>query len=152
MSIRDTILDAMVTALNGASKPAGLTIHRHRTIPLALDQLPAQVLYVLAEEVETGPARGLDDKRLARRRMQVCVETRVNASGTTPDQAVDPYLTWAVEALCARQQLVASMHDIKELGGTWDAEESDAVRAAAKTVFLVDYITSASDPDAATAG
>ena len=157
MSRRDTILDAGVTALGAASvgghaKPAGLNVHRHRTIPLAEDQLPAQVLYALAEEVKTGPARGLDDKRLARRYLQFCVESRVNVGGSTPDQALDPLLSWAVQAICATQNLGGIAHDVQELGTTWDQSEDDAVRAAAKTLFLVEFVTSASDPDAATAG
>jgi hypothetical protein len=150
MSIRDTILDAMVALLGGASKPTGLNVHRHRTIPLALDQLPAQVVYFIDEEVKPGPGRGMDNKRVARRYMRVCVESRCTATSTTPDQAVDPYLTWAVKALCATQRLTASMHDIQELGTQMDAEEHDSVLAAAKTLFLVEYTTSASDPDAAT--
>jgi len=158
----DQICDAKVAALGAASvttttgatitKPAGLNVHRHRTIPLAQDQLPAQVVYMLAEEVKTGPARGLDNKRLARRYRQICVESRVNAGSTTPDQALDPLISWAVQTICADQSTGGLTHDVQELGTTWDQAEEDSVLASAKTVFLVEFITSASDPDAATAG
>ena len=157
MSRRDTILDALAAALGASTagahaKPAGLNVHRHRTMPLAQDQLPAQVVYALAEEVKTGPARGLDDKRLARRYLQLCVEHRVNAGSSTPDQAIDPLLSWAVRAVCRLPELGGLTHDIQELGTTWDQAEEDTVLASAKTVFLVEYVTSASDPAAATAG
>jgi hypothetical protein len=152
MSRRDSLLDAIVAALGAAGKPASLTIDRQRSVPLAQSQLPSQSVYAIAEEVKTGPARGLDNKRLARRYLQVCVETRVDASGSTPDQALDPYVAWAVKAVCGTQQLASIAHDVQELGTTWDQDEEDAVLASAKQVFLVEYVTSASDMDAATAG
>lgn len=149
MSIRDTILEALIAKLNGVGKPADLTIHEDRTVPLAQDGLPAQVVYELVEDVKTGPARGLDDKRLARRTLQICIESRADASGSTPRQALSPLLSWAVKAVCSTQQLVPSMHDVLELGTAWEAEETNSVRAAGKTVFQIEYVTSASDPDAA---
>ena len=156
-SRRDVILDAMVAALGASTagshtKPTGLTIHRHRTVPLAQDQLPAQVVYAVSEEVTTGPARGLDNKRLTRRKLLVCVETRVDATGNTPDQALDPYLTWVAQALCRVQSLTNGMHDITEHSTVWDADEQNFVYAAARTLFLVDYVSAADDPNAVTAG
>lgn len=154
MSRRDAILDALVVLLgtstvNGHTKPVGLTVSRQRTLPFAASQLPAQAVYVVSEEVQTGPARGLDNQRLARRKAQVCVESRCIVT-TTPDQDIDPLVSWAVQALCATQQVSAGVHDIQELGTVWEQVENDTTLAGARTVFLVDYVTSASDPDAAT--
>lgn len=153
-SRRDVILDAMVVLLgtatvNGHTKPSSLTVSRQRTLPFAASQLPAQAVYVVSEEVQAGPARGIDNKRLARRKAQVCVESRCIVT-TTPDQDVDPLISWAVQALCATQQLAAGVHDIQELGTVWEQVENDTTLAGARTMFLVDYVTSASDPDAAT--
>lgn len=153
-SRRDTILDAMVALLGSATvgahtKPSGLTVSRQRTLPFAPSQLPAQAVYAVSEEVKSGPGMGVNNQRLARRKLQVCVESRCLVT-TTPDQDVDPLISWAVQALCATQQLAAGVHDIQELGTVWDQVESDTTLAGARTMFLVDYITSASDPDSAT--
>ena len=153
-SRRDVILDAMVTLLgsstvNGHTKPTSLTVSRQRTLPFAASQLPAQAVYAVNEEVTAGPARGIDNKRLARRKLQFVVESRCIVT-TTPDQDVDPLISWAVQALCATQQLAAVVNDIQEAGTVWDQVEGDTTLAGARTHFVVDYITSASDPDAAT--
>lgn len=153
-SRRDTILDALVALLgsssvNGHTKPASLTVTRQRTLPFAASQLPAQAVYAVHEDVETGPGGGLDNKRLARRKLRFVVESRCLVT-TTPDQDIDPLISWAVQALCATQQLAAGVHDIQEIETVWDQVESDTTLAGARTVFLVDYLTSASDPDSAT--
>ena len=149
---RDQIIDVLYAVLSAAGKPSGLTVARSRTIAFAVTQLPAQVLYYVSEEVQSGPHRDLDNKRLARRTFRLCVETRVSAGSDTPDQAIDPYLSWAVQALCATPRVNNLAHDVTELGTTWDSEEQDAVYSAAKQFFQVEYVTSGSNPDAATAG
>lgn len=159
MSRRDSILDQIESALSAASltlpsgatltKPTGLNVHRQRSIPLAVDQLPAQVVYLLNEPVEIKP--GMGPSRLAVRHMNVCVESRVNATaaGTTADQALDQYLRWAVAAICSDPRRATLAHDTKEVGTEWDQSEHDSALASAKTVFVVDYVTSAVDLDAA---
>ena len=152
-SRRDQIIDVLYAVLSGAGKPSGLTVARSRTLAFASSQLPAQVLYYVSEEVQSSPPRSLDNKRLARRTFRFCVETRVNAGSDTPDQAIDPYLSWAVQALCVAPVLTGKLtHDITELGTQWDSEDQDAPYSAAKQFFQVEYVTSGSDPDAATAG
>lgn len=151
-SRRDVILDAMVallgtTTVNGHTKPTSLTVSRQRTLPFAASTLPAQAVYVVNEEVTTGPGRG--PSRVARRKMQVVVESRCVVT-TTPDQDIDPLVSWAVQALCATPQLSAGVHDIQEMGSVWDQVENDSALAGARTMFLVDFVTSVSDPDAAT--
>lgn len=145
-------MDVLFAALNGATRPAGLTVSRSRTVAFAASQLPAMALYPVAEEVQSTPPRSLDNKRLAKRGFRFCVETRVDAGSDTPDQAIDPYLSWAVQALCANPTVNDLAHDVTELGTTWDSEEDDAVYSAAKQFFQVEFVTSGRDPDAATAG
>ena len=118
-------------------------------MPFAASQLPAQSVYAVSEEVTTGHARGIDNQRLARRTLTVCVESRCVVT-TTPDQDIDPLVSWAVQALCATQQLSAGVHDIQELGTVWDQVEHDSTLAASRSMFVVDYITAASNPDSAT--
>jgi hypothetical protein len=149
-------MDVLFAALNGVGKPAGLTVSRSRTIAFSQSQLPGQAMYHDEEAVKSSPPRSLDNKRLATRAFRFCVETRVNAGSDTPDQALDPYLSWAVQALCSNPQVVVNdvplAHDVTEIGTKWESEENDAVYSAAKQFFLVEYVTSGSNPDQATAG
>ena len=154
----DTIADGMVAALGAATvttdkgitytKPSGLTVGRSRTIPLSPDVLPQQVVYFVDEEVEAGPGRSIG--RVSRRKARFCVETRIDAASDTTDQALDPFKSWSVKALCADPRRAGLAHDTTELGSVWDAVEQDKVYAALRQLFLVEYVTSASDPDAAT--
>jgi hypothetical protein len=157
-SRRDLILDALMATLGGGGKPAGLTVSRSRTTAFASTQLPGQALYALHEQIIERVARGMDNKTIVKRRLSLCVETRVAAGVTTSDQALDQYLSWTVQALCAVQSVGVDgdgkplAHDITEEGTVWSTDEQDAVYAGAKQLFDVIYTTSGSDPDAATAG
>jgi hypothetical protein len=157
-SRRDLILDALLTTLDGAGKPTGLTVSRSRTTAFASTQLPGQAIYAVSEQIIERTARGMDNKTLVKRRLTIYVETRVAAGVTTTDQALDQYLSWAVQALCAVQSVGVDgnskplAHDITEEGTVWDAVEQDAAFAGARQAFDVTYTTSGSGPDAATAG
>jgi hypothetical protein len=151
-SRRDLILDALVATLGGGSKPTGLTVSRARTTAFASTQLPGQAIYPGTEEIIERAGQSMDNKVLVKRRLTVVLETRVAAGVTTTDQALDQYLSWGVQAICALPQLGGLTHNITEEGTVWDAVEQDAAYAAARQVFAVVYVTSGMDPDAATAG
>ena len=51
-SIRQRIVDAVVARLDGAGKPAGLAVHRSRGISIDQDELPAMVVYLLAQRTQ----------------------------------------------------------------------------------------------------
>ena len=151
-SRRDQITVACVNALDGAGKPAGLAVYRQRTISLSYQQLPAQIVYAVLEDVETGPGRGAppNPQRKAKRKVRLCVEHRVNAETDSPDAAIDPLLSWAVQTLCADVTVGGLAYDLKEMGTTWDEVEQDKVYAAARTFFDIEYVTDAADPTALT--
>jgi hypothetical protein len=151
-SKRDQIMVAVVNALNAAGKPAGLDIHRQRALSLSHNQLPAQVVYAVQEEVNTGPGQGSgpERRRKAVRTFRCCVEHRVDAENDAPDAALDPLLSWAVQSLCDDVTLGGLAEDLKEIGTAWDEAEQDKVYASAKTFFDIRYITDAADPDALT--
>jgi hypothetical protein len=108
-------------------------------------------VYAVAEEVVSRAGRGMDNRSIVKRRLQLCVESRcVTGAGSTADQTVDPLLSWAVQALCATQRFAEGMHDIEELGTAWAQDENDDTLAGARQMFAVIYVTSASDPDATT--
>ena len=145
-SKRDAIIATIAANLNGGSKPSGLTVHRQRTLPIASDVLPAQVVYAISEEVDTGPGRS-NFARKAKRKVTIAVESRVDG-GTSPDATLDPLLSWAVQTICADPTMGDTVEDCKEIGTTWAQVDADQMYGAARTDFEITYITSAADPDA----
>jgi hypothetical protein len=150
-SRRDSIVADIVAALSTATgKPSGLTVHRQRTLPIGADVLPSQVVYLVDETVVTGPGFGVGANALAVREATVRVESRVSAGASTPDQALDPLLNWAVQKILADPTRGGLAHFTIELGTQWAAADEDKVYGAAQTDFKVKYTTSAADPTAAT--
>lgn len=152
-SRRDSIVGAIVTALGAVGKPSGLTVHRHRTLPIGEDILPAQVVYCESEEAKVGPGRGVSDNsyaRKAKRTLTVVIESRVNAGSSTPDQALDPLLSWCVQQVSADVTQGGYAFDTQEQSTIWNAAETDAVLGAAQTRFVIEYVTDAADPNSLT--
>lgn len=148
-SRRNQIVDFAVAALGAVGRPTGLTISRQRTVSLSTSDLPAQVVYAVQEEVDTGPGRGVGPRpeRKAKRKFRFVVEHRIDAENATPDAALDPLLSWAVQVLCADVLCGGLTYDLKEMGTTWDESEQDKKYASAKTFFEVEYVTDAANPD-----
>ena len=146
-SIREQIIQAVVTALDGAGKPQGLTVHRYRTRPIEKDKLPAQVVYPsgsggsVAET--TSLYGGMADDVL--RELRVRVESR--ATGEPADQALDPLYLWSVRSIMADPTLGGLAFSIREEATSFDAAEFEEVIGAAATDFIVEYVTSRDDPE-----
>lgn len=150
-SRRELIVQALVAALDGADKPAGLTVHRFRTRPLVgAEDLPAVVVYLQQETTARGDG---PHGYKARRACTIRVECRTRVAGdaidtTAPDAALDALTSWAVRAVMADPRQGGLAHNTQETATQWAAEETDAVYAAAAVDFTVDFITAAGDPDA----
>ena len=139
-SIRERLLQTILAALSAPGGPAGVTWHRSRTRPLAADDLPAGVLYVVEET--TGIA-GASDSLLARHLLTVRIESR--AAGDPPDAALDAQLQWVVAQMCADRRWGGLAANTIESKTTWTAEGIDEVYGAAAQEFLIDYLTLAAD-------
>jgi hypothetical protein len=154
----DALTDDVVSALGVASitlpggstvtKPTGLTVERHRPTPIASSTAPGVFVYQMNELVETGPGRSVG--RLAKRKLQLCVELRLDAAGVSADQALDTPRRWVVLAVCSDPRRSLLAHDTQEMGSEWDQADASSQLASLRTVFLIEYVTSASDIDAAT--
>lgn len=144
-SRRESITQAIVTALSGVGKPVGLTVHRSRAKPIEQDELPAVVVYALMEVT----ARVADGEWLpiVDRRFRVRCEVRVR--GNPPDAELDPYLTWVVQSLVGNQTLGGLSDAIHELQSEWDAVSSNVVLGACAIDFEVRYRTQGDDPESA---
>ena len=145
-SIREQIIQAVVAALDGSGKPAGLTVHRYRTRPLEKDDLPAQVVYpagtggAVAETVRL--YGGTND---VLRELRVRIESRV--MGAQPDQLLDPLYIWAVKAVMSDPTLGGLAHEIREEATSFDAVEFEQPVGASATDIIVEYVTSQDDPE-----
>lgn len=154
-SIRERILQAVVAALQvdsivlpgGAllAKPAGLTVHRFRHIPLERDELPSAVVYLGSEPV----GRETAAPPIVEREMIFRVELR--SEGEPSDRVLDPYVTWVVAALQADPTLGGLVRKLEERRTEWGGmpEETDLPLGAAGVAFSAHYRTKYGDPTAA---
>jgi hypothetical protein len=148
------ILDAVVTRLASASvtvnnvvrtKPTDLAVHRFRLRPIQGESLPAQVVYMQSDPDPVRDATGTLD-----RIMRVAVEHLVKvASGTPPDDTVDPLISWAVLALMSEETYGGLASETTERGTVWAPEEGEQSFMRAMTVFDIKYVTKDNDPEAA---
>ena len=147
MSRREELISAVVSALSDDAKPDGLNVHRFRQRPLVRDQLPALVVYLLSEQSARGDG---PFGYKTRRDLVVRVECRVKVEDDTPpDTAIDPLVTWAVQAMLNDPQWCGLAVNTQDVATTWDAEEHDAVYVAAAVDFSIEFLTLATDPGAA---
>lgn len=157
-SRRAAVVDAIFAAVNAATvtnallgatytKPAGVTVHRSKTVPIEADQLPAMVVYRVAEEILTrdGPR-----PNKVKRGLRVRVECRAatSADGETLEDALDPMTSWAVQAVMASPTLGGLTDHVLEVSTDWAVADSNKVYGAAAVDFLVPFITAAGNPDA----
>ncbi len=145
-SIREQIIDAAMTALNGPTRPVGLPqADRLRMEPYQLADMPAINVMSLREEVQP-----MQDGRwgpLLERAFTLRVVCYV--AGAPADQAIDPLAVWI-------EQSLSSPYLGKAFGGLaqdcylslmeWQYADDDQNYAAALMDFRVTYQTSRSDP------
>jgi len=149
-SIRSQIVDAIYTAVNGAGKPVGVTVHRSKTAPFAKAELPAIVVYRITEEIAARVG-----VQVVKRAMTVRCECRVAATtdGEPLEDALDPLTSWAAQAVLALTTLQggrgALADKCNEVGTSWAVADEDAVYGAGAIDFRIEYITAAGNPDAA---
>lgn len=138
---------AVLTALDGPGKPAGLSVHRARARPIERDTLPALAVYravpPLGGESET--VQRLDHDPGVERAMNVRVEIRV--AGEEPDPLIDPIYAWVVRALRADPTLGGLVLDVEEIRSSDDAALLGVPVGACAVDFLITYITSEDDPE-----
>lgn len=147
-SRRSAIVDAIVAAVDGASKPAGLTVFRTRADAVRAANLPAVVISRVQEDVTRGDgSRGYKARRTLHVRADCFVSTATD--GETSEDALDPLTSWVVQAVMADVTLGGLAHNTNEVATQWSVSDTDAVYAHAGVGFAIDYITAAGNPDTA---
>lgn len=151
-SKREELLQYLVSEVDAVGKPTGLAVDRERNRPLQVAGLPAVGLYLLREEVAPGDGRSPRSYKVVRAatlRAEVRAAITDADDPTTPDAALDPYLSWVVQRVMRDRTQGGRAKMTYERQTQWTAEEGDALFAAAAVDFTIEYITSAVDPDAA---
>ncbi len=147
-SIRQRIVDTVVARLDGAGKPAGLTVHRSRGIAIDQDTLPAMAVYLLAQRTQRVGGRG---GPLSAHALTLRIECRVKgAIADEADVLLEPLVGWAVRALLGEPTLDGLVNSLEETQIEWAAEPADHLYAAAAVDFTAQFPTAVSDPDAFT--
>lgn len=136
----EQILDAIVAALSGPGKPAGLIIERSRRKAFEPGNLPHGAVYPLREDPAL-PREGRTIKILDRR-LRFLIRWRVRGD----DSALDPLRQWALTALHGSVTLGALLIDLQEMETEWNADDaSDADYSTADMVFIARYTTARAD-------
>ena len=146
-TIRETIMAAIAAALDGAGKPAGLTVHRSRTRPLDRDDMPAMAVYHLGETV----ALETHDESVLRT-LTIRVEHRVKTLATSadaPDKTLDPLVAWGTKGLLTNAALDALIVSIEEVEINWATFEADSLYGGAAQDFKIEYATVWDDQETA---
>lgn len=148
-TIRKQILDAIVTALNGAGKPADLTVERFPVSNVEEASLPHVCVRPGRENVSR-PSDKLRAFPVRERRMEVRIECRAQATGSqAPDEALDPLVAWVTKATSADPTFGKLAIESEELEIAWEGDEADARFGLATITFSVLFTTNAHDQEKA---
>ena len=123
---RELILRAIVTLIDANGGPTDLLVHRFRGVPVLQEDLPATIVYPIVDPAEP-ETHGVPIER----RLLVRLEHRVEGVGvavdaTSPDELLDPLLSWANYQLLTDRTLGGLCTDIDIITTRWDSLELDA--------------------------
>ena len=145
-SQRDTLTAAAVSALSAG---ASWTVTRFPVLPVQPETVPLMGVTPESESVQIPGHRSNNGVM----RWLTLVVSCWTKDGTSPDNALDSMVTWAVQKLIPLnaagdidETLGGTAHVIEELGTQWYAEVQDHVYQRADVRFRVGYQTKRTDP------
>lgn len=145
--VSDQIVDEFLAALDGAGKPAGLTVEEHTAVSLEPDRLPYMSIRPGLEKME-GDGNDWDSYH-TQRELDVVVAAWAE-SATSPRKALSPLIGWATKALRKSAVLRSLTKNVVEVGAVWSDEFTDQNRGLVEITFRVSYYTLANDQEAET--
>jgi hypothetical protein len=141
---RATLRAAILAALNGAGKPAGLTVLAARAAPSEHDTLPLTMVKLSAETVvkvgqhKTAP--------IVQRHLTVWLDHWVK--GTDPQDGLEAQLAWATSAMLQTQTWGGLAIETTEEGTEWDLEVLEDEFGRATQRFTVRFPTPTASQEA----
>lgn len=148
-SIRNQIIAAIVSELDGAGKPSGLTVER---VPLANVEdtmLPHIAVVLVRESVSRPSSDKLRAFPIRERSLKVKLECRAVAAGPAffPDEALDPLLCWSTKKLAANPTLGGLALEVEEAETEWESDAADANFGLASMYWTVRFATNSKDQE-----
>lgn len=148
-SVREQVLETILSAYN-TGRPAGVPpAERSRYVAIDEGQLPVTVLQPEKEKVE--PAKGRFGPLVMRSFRMMLLHRTAGSSSVSPDQAVDPLLSWGVKALCGQKPGTALGNlviEIREADLEWHFQTEGAVPTLLTVhTFEVFYTTRVNDAE-----
>jgi hypothetical protein len=138
-SIREQLLQAVVTTLMPIAREMRATLLRSPVVPTLRDQTPA--VLVFPEEERVDAQNSIAIRHLTVRIVALAREVDRNVGEVVADQ-----LTVAVHAaLMANNNLGGRCLKIRELGSEWDMEDADATAVAIPARYQIEYRTRLND-------
>jgi hypothetical protein len=140
ISLREQILQAILTLLEPVAVAHGASLHRSPTVALTREQSPALVLYPQSDAI-TQRANDRVSRELTIRLVAMARAIPPNA----PETLADQLLTQAHRALFTDSQLGELVLGIQEEACEWDVEDADAIAASIPASYRLIYRTMAHD-------
>lgn len=134
-SIRDQIIAEVVSRLNGAGKPAGVTVRRYSLAKIEPSQLPLIEVYPHQDVLKQPTAKG---RQAVFRTLALMCD--VYGQGDPLDQSIDAALCWITAALQADQSLGGLVQDVRDGQAEWDSEQAAMGTGLCKFIVEIDYI------------
>lgn len=146
-SICNRILDAVESALGGAGKPAGTTVHSDPTVPFeGSSSLKEIVVDPVGERVEPDDFSGLSGGGQNVQRT-LTLRLWLRAQGTPPRNVVDPLRVWVAQTMATDPEWGGLAIDTREVSTEWAADRAEAVYASAAMTYEIQYTTTGADPE-----
>lgn len=119
-TLTEQIIAAVVTALDGAGKPAGLTVTRSRRRPRQESELPALSVYPEQDD----PKKALESRHCQVMDRTLTLTVKIWASpGDAPDAEIEPIRAWVATAIMTNVPLQALIIEAEEELTIWQFDD-----------------------------
>lgn len=142
---RSKIIAAVFTALDGAGKPAGLSVVRRTPAAIEADALPRLMVSRVAERTLKGYPNQLRSP-LSDRHLTVRLDFWVTDTND-PEEALEPMLAWATATMLSTPAWGGLAMDTTEDSTDWDTEQADMSLGHAWMDFTIRFPTKTADQE-----
>lgn len=145
---RAQIVAAVITALDGAGKPGGLTVLSRAARAQEVDALPSVMVTRAKEQVQRAIPTMLRSP-LVDRYLTVRIDLRVTDSSSTPDAeaALEPLLAWTTAAMLTDPGFGGLAIDTTEESTEWELDEENVPLGHAWMEFTIRFSTKTADQE-----
>ena len=141
---RSTLVTAIRAALNGAGKPAGLTVIPRRAVPVEGTGLPL----TMVGRTKEATARATTSKTspVVKRTLTIRLDHWAT-DATDPEEALEPLLAWGTKQMLTAPGWSGVAFETSEDSTEWDLESLDQNFGHATQTFTVAFATKTADQE-----